>query len=498
MKKSLALGGCLLIASALMPAALAAEAAQPAAAFTGCTNAAAALVATTSADTKRVPMAYLEKNIETEALSAAEKVGIYTTMAINYGGVLADYAKQVQTYRKALDIEKAPASLLTLNAGLADAYAKLTDLANQKAVLESILTQFAPLATNSACAGTIVATRLKLALLYHQTLGDHKKAQEEYEKGLEAARSLPPVGMDGNLINAIPLGCLDLAGIYRDTKQPEKGLPLLLSFMEFYRTTPSSLKVTMDALCEAAGGEAQLESACTALRSNMAACATSRQLADMLQPVIVKLLLKQGKAQDALCEAKAYFYTCPTGDVAAAMDLVAASFKAVDHNLARANRFLKYQKFGPAGEDGKPGTADDIADVLREVPATADPARTRLYEGAVAAIPVTWTAERERARFCVYLDQPAKGLEALERSFDLCPPNETDLQSCVDALTDFIIRYTKDTATAEALVQYIMFGPAGKDGKAGTADDIEAPIPKIAQELGRKTEAAATTKPAVQ
>ena len=43
---------------------------------------------------------------------------------------------------------------------------------------------------------------------------------------------------------------------------------------------------------------------------------------------------------------------------------VAVAIKAQDVDTVRANQYLLYQKYGPKGEDGRPGTDDDLVNPL--------------------------------------------------------------------------------------------------------------------------------------
>ena len=82
------------------------------------------------------------------------------------------------------------------------------------------------------------------------------------------------------------------------------------------------------------------------------------------------------------------------------------------------------------------------------------------------------------------MDQPVQAFEALRKSFSLCPPSDVELQRAADDLTGLVVRLTKDKVLGESLVQFMMYGAEGADGKKGTADDLADPSPEIVKRLG--------------
>jgi tetratricopeptide (TPR) repeat protein len=86
------------------------------------------------------------------------------------------------------------------------------------------------------------------------------------------------------------------------------------------------------------------------------------------------LLMIAGKPREALrVLVKAYRVRPPGGgDLAQAVTDVAVAIKAVDGHVRRANQYLEYRKYGPAGPDGKAGTLDDIADPTADILAQGD------------------------------------------------------------------------------------------------------------------------------
>lgn len=109
--------------------------------------------------------------------------------------------------------------------------------------------------------------------------------------------------------------------------------------------------------------------------------------------------------------------------------------------------------------------------------------RNAQFTAKLDTLSINWTGWNNRASIYIYLDQPDEALQALRKSFEMCPMNEKDLQTATDALSGFIIRNTKDVKLAESLVDYIMFGQMGKDGQSGTADDLKDPAQDIAHQI---------------
>ena len=51
---------------------------------------------------------------------------------------------------------------------------------------------------------------------------------------------------------------------------------------------------------------------------------------------------------------------------AALLLALSGALMAMDGHMARANQYLLYQHYGPAGPDGLVGTADDVGNVIAE------------------------------------------------------------------------------------------------------------------------------------
>ena len=261
-----------------------------------------------------------------------------------------------------------------------------------------------------------------------------------------------------------------------------KSIELLHACIKLPSAPATLLYAPLAALLAQPMTDAQAAATFVLLRERIAG-SIDTSMAEACQQTVVRLLLARRRNPEALQEARVLFYTTSDRTVQPAVDLVMAGLKAVDSNLGRVNRFLKFQKYGPAGEDGKPGTADDLDDVLRTVPPLQDPERARIFEGGLKGLPDDWAGWKKRGQLQFYLGRPDEAFKCYRRAFDLCPLTAAELQGVTDLLTGVVIRQTKDAAAARQLVQFLMFGSAGKDGKEGTEDDLADPCPAIVAKL---------------
>ncbi len=223
--------------------------------------------------------------------------------------------------------------------------------------------------------------------------------------------------------------------------------------------------------------------AVAALRSRIRDAGITVAAVEAINPVIIQLLLLQSKTDEALQEARALYFLSSTASFPKAIDVVSQAFKGTDSNLGRANQFLRFQKYGVAGEDGKIGTSDDLRDLLAEIPPMQDSVRFQYVTNRIAATPVDMAGYRRRAEMYLYIDRPVDAFMAFTKSLDVCPMTTNELQSATDLLTTLIVRRTKDVTLAEKYVEYVMFGTFGKDSRAGTSDDLTNPVPGILRRL---------------
>ena len=162
---------------------------------------------------------------------------------------------------------------------------------------------------------------------------------------------------------------------------------------------------------------------------------------------------------------------------------IATALKAIDGHVHRANRYLLYQRRGPAGEDGKPGTEDDLTDPLRELPkdywdahAPPDPRVDAAFQAALDEQPNTYEGYRARGYLDLAWGRCEKGAEEMREAYKHCPLTQRGL---VQAITDVAVAIKAQDGDIARANQYLLFkkhGPKGKDGKPGTEDDLRDPL----------------------
>jgi len=121
--------------------------------------------------------------------------------------------------------------------------------------------------------------------------------------------------------------------------------------------------------------------------------------------------------------------------------------------------------------------------VLFTIPALADAVRKENYQKLSTTTPADWQAWLFRSMLLCWHDRPAEAVDAACTAFTLCPMTEESLQTCANALARTVLIATRDFALAQRLVDYLLYGANGPDGKAGTADDIIDPFPEVRRRL---------------
>ncbi len=194
------------------------------------------------------------------------------------------------------------------------------------------------------------------------------------------------------------------------------------------------------------------------------------------QSGIVEALRKLGRFDEALKAARLCLDAAPErGAVAASTLTIAELLRAVDGHVARANQVINFQRFGPAGEDGKLGTADDLTDPLASLPRPSYPDRERAFAEARKKAGDTAQASRYRALTWIYTGHPKEALQCFLDAF--ARSTGEDYRLLGQELIVIGARAVRGHAVGlKEFVDYVNFGPAGPDGKPGTADDLKDPF----------------------
>lgn len=192
------------------------------------------------------------------------------------------------------------------------------------------------------------------------------------------------------------------------------------------------------------------------------------------QPEIVELLNHMGCCDEALAECRVLVLTASPKSYQGAVNLTAASLKRADGNLSRAMAFMEFQKKGfvPAERN-----------IILDAPALADEVRTEARKSLPVGMKERWTESLAVSARLVWLDDPLGAVEEAMRAFALAPFDNKSLQTCADAVMQPILTVTRDPQAAKGIVDYLMHGPAGADGKKGTQDDLPSPFKDLSAVL---------------
>jgi tetratricopeptide (TPR) repeat protein len=196
------------------------------------------------------------------------------------------------------------------------------------------------------------------------------------------------------------------------------------------------------------------------------------------QKAIVILYSTAKSTAEADAAISTLWETCPAANFDAIVGYVSNLLKTSDGSLARANRFLEYVKTGTVGPDGKPGTEDDtvypFADCAVKRPAPVEEA----YATAESALleDKTWQGQHARSYLYRYWGKQKQALQALSEAFSLAPMDPQPLQLIAGDMVNVLIQVSGDPAKGDILSAFLKYGKEGKDGRAGTEDDIADPL----------------------
>jgi hypothetical protein len=190
------------------------------------------------------------------------------------------------------------------------------------------------------------------------------------------------------------------------------------------------------------------------------------------QARIVEAYRAEGKWAEALGAARVLYDAA--GDeqgIRSAAQVVAQAFLAADANLGRANEFLSYQRFGPAGPDGKAGTDDDVAaNHLAKVkyPPFSSAANAQ-FQAAVKAQPRNYDGHRAKAFLYVYWGRPKDAAGSFLAAFKAA--NLAQVSAASQELVLIGMKaHTASFRGLDRIFEYISHGPKGKSGKENIRD----------------------------
>ena len=162
---------------------------------------------------------------------------------------------------------------------------------------------------------------------------------------------------------------------------------------------------------------------------------------------------------------------------------IAVAMKAIDGHVHRANQYLLYQRYGPAGEDGKPDTDDDLTNPLQELAedywqkhAPPDPDLDAKFQAAIDEQEDTMRGRRARGYLYLAWGKPDQAMVEMKAAYRLCPLRQSDLLRAITDIAVAIKGVDGDIFRANRYLLYMKHGPKGKDGIAGNEDDLKNPL----------------------
>jgi tetratricopeptide (TPR) repeat protein len=198
---------------------------------------------------------------------------------------------------------------------------------------------------------------------------------------------------------------------------------------------------------------------------------------DRLQEAIVEVMLQAGRAADALYEAKigADVASSPETLRAALLHLEQAT-KAADANISRYSLYLDYRRSGPLGPDGKRGTDDDVADPYADVSLPDPKRRDETFAQLMKNAPPGWSGHMHRSTMYRFWGRPELALDEAMKGYLASPVDPGSLQTAGAQVIAVLYQLSGNADVGKDFVEFQKWGPAGKDGKAGTEDDLTDPV----------------------
>jgi tetratricopeptide (TPR) repeat protein len=192
----------------------------------------------------------------------------------------------------------------------------------------------------------------------------------------------------------------------------------------------------------------------------------------LAQRKIADAYFKSGKPLDAVKAMHVVIdITTDLNQLGDAVKQTAEMLKAIDNSLARANQLIQFQRFGPAGEDGKGGLTSPLAEIGYLQNPQRDKALAAMREKAGDSA----AAMRLRAYSYMYCGQPKQALRCFLDAFGRCSMEE--FQRYGDELVLVGVRALRGHPVGlEEFYTFVNYGPPGPDGKSGTGDDLQDPF----------------------
>ncbi len=203
------------------------------------------------------------------------------------------------------------------------------------------------------------------------------------------------------------------------------------------------------------------------------------------QALIVTALVGKGRLDEAIGAAKILYGAVPNTEngVTEAAMVVMSVLKAKYRSIAPANEYALFQQYGPNGPDGKPGTDDDLKDPVGSFPCAVPGEAAAAFKKTIEGLPQDFGGRRCRGYLCLFAGEPALALKEFAKGFPLTLLDQKSTEDATDDIVVALRAYYGHPSAGERFIEYVKYGPNGKDGKPGTGDDLADPV---GETLGKK------------
>jgi len=223
-------------------------------------------------------------------------------------------------------------------------------------------------------------------------------------------------------------------------------------------------------------GEAEIARHCYALGARVPwdSAWTSRFPRQCLQG-LAEMDLDGNRLDAALGEARLLYLFAEVQHIQGPMNLVAQILKKADGDInKRVRAFLEYQRYGKPGKDGQAGTADDLQDPLAAVPLPKAEPLGKLDDLLARTDPLD-----AHLRMSLCMQHRRFDMALVEAMAAYRAATDEKLADPIYAVATALKAMDGDLLRANRYLMFQQAGPAGKDGRPGTGDDLADPLQGI-------------------
>jgi tetratricopeptide (TPR) repeat protein len=197
------------------------------------------------------------------------------------------------------------------------------------------------------------------------------------------------------------------------------------------------------------------------------------------QTRMVDLLYGLGRDDDALRAAHVLYDTAAhSGTASHAIQRMLMVLRRSDPRDPRAVALEAMNRYGPAGKDSEPGTADDPQPVLPALGYPDTPSRRKAFDAASPTLGDGASASLQRGWFALYTAEPKQAISHFADALRRAPSaRAADIARVI--VQNGFRPLQGHSAGLEPVANFLAYGPSGADGQAGTADDLPDPFPSL-------------------